>query len=124
MKFIGDLLQKQEVWRPTSEDALKDIANWLEVAQPDGHVASMVGFSKKSTFSKAGVQATDTGIGSSLTMIALSRLFPSEGFPWADFQQRCMYLPKNMHNRAARRCTCVRPASWMRPPWRISMPCF
>ncbi|CAJ1411444.1 unnamed protein product [Effrenium voratum] len=53
VKFIGDLLQKQEVWRPTSEDALKDIANWLEVAQPDGHVASMVGFSKKSTFSKA-----------------------------------------------------------------------
>ncbi len=27
--------------------------NWPEVAQPDGYVTSMVGFSKKSTFSKA-----------------------------------------------------------------------
>lgn len=27
--------------------------NWPEVEQPDGYVTSMIGFSKKSTFSKA-----------------------------------------------------------------------
>ncbi|CAL1134794.1 unnamed protein product [Cladocopium goreaui] len=52
VKFISWLLEKQEAWRPSSEEAQKEF-NWPEVAQPDGYVTSLIGFSKKSTFSKA-----------------------------------------------------------------------
>lgn len=52
VKFISWLLEKQEAWRPSSEEAQKEM-NWPEVALPDGNVASLIGFSKKSSFSKA-----------------------------------------------------------------------
>lgn len=72
VKFVSWLLEKQEAWRPSSEEAGQVVPsasvplettlflveaqkemNWPEVAQPDGYVTSMIGFSKKSTFSKA-----------------------------------------------------------------------
>ncbi|CAK8991438.1 Calcium-dependent protein kinase 1 (PbCDPK1) [Durusdinium trenchii] len=52
VKFISWLLEKQEAWRPSSDEAQKEM-NWPEVTGPDGNVTSLIGFSKKSTFSKA-----------------------------------------------------------------------